>query len=121
MQVPRIVKITLNMGWARRWPTRKHRCGGGGSDPDRGPETGGHAARKAIAISRSARGFHWLHGELRGQPDVNSSRLITMLFHDARLSRRLHPRLRRPRNYASVQEQIIFPRIEYDKLDKIGD
>ena len=124
MQVPRITKITLNMGVGEASQDRKAIEG---AVADLIQITGQKPlvtnARKSVAGFKIRQG--WPIGAkvtLRGDRMYEfMDRLVTMAIPRVRDFRGLNPKSFDGRgNYSmGIKEQIVFPEIEYDKIDKI--
>ena len=125
MQVPRIEKITLNMGVGEAVADKKIMDNAvGDMHQDRGPEAGRHqvaqvdraASRSATAIPvgcmvtlRGARMYEFLDRLVTvAMPRIRDFRGISARSFDGRGNFNM-----------GVKEQIIFPEIEYDKIDAI--
>ena len=124
MQVPRITKITLNMGVGEGWQDRKAIEG---AVADLAQISGQKPlvtnARKSVAGFKIRQG--WPIGAkvtLRGERMYEfMDRLVSMAIPRVRDFRGLNPKSFDGRgNYSmGIKEQIVFPEIEYDKIDKI--
>lgn len=124
MQVPRITKITLNMGVGEASQDRKA-IDGAVSDLTQisGQKPLVTNARKSVAGFKIRQG--WPIGAkvtLRGDRMYEfMDRLVSMAIPRVRDFRGLSPKSFDGRgNYSmGIKEQIVFPEIEYDKIDKI--
>ena len=124
MQVPRITKITLNMGVGEASQDRKA-IEGAVADLAQisGQKPQVTNARKSVAGFKIRQG--WPIGAkvtLRGERMYEfMDRLVSMALPRVRDFRGLNPKSFDGRgNYSlGVKEQIVFPEIEYDKIDKI--
>ncbi|NPU91849.1 MAG: 50S ribosomal protein L5 [Gammaproteobacteria bacterium] len=124
MQVPRITKITLNMGVGEASQDRKAIEG---AVADLAQISGQKPlvtnARKSVAGFKIRQG--WPIGAkvtLRGERMYEfMDRLVSMAIPRVRDFRGLNPKSFDGRgNYSmGIKEQIVFPEIEYDKIDKI--
>lgn len=124
MQVPRITKITLNMGVGEASQDRKAIEG---AVADMAQISGQKPlvtnAHKSVAGFKIRQG--WPIGAkvtLRGERMYEfMDRLVTMAIPRVRDFRGLNPKSFDGRgNYSmGIKEQIVFPEIEYDKIDKI--
>ncbi len=124
MQVPKVTKVTLNMGDGRRHPRRQghgrslHPTGAdhrAEAPIQEGPQVGGQLQ----AARRHAGG---LRVTLRGDRMYEMlDRLISIALPRIRDFRGISPAAFDGRgNYnLGVREQIIFPEIDYDKIDRI--
>jgi large subunit ribosomal protein L5 len=124
MEVPRIVKVTLNMGVGEAVGDKKvmeHAVGD--MTEDRRPEAVVTKARKSVASFKIRDG--WPIGckvTLRRERMYEFlDRLVNIAIPRIRDFRGVNrARLRRRGNYSmGVKEQIIFPEIDYDKIDAI--
>ncbi|TMH72123.1 MAG: 50S ribosomal protein L5 [Betaproteobacteria bacterium] len=124
MQVPRIVKITLNMGVGEAVADKKN-IDAAVADLTRiaGQKPVVTRARKAIANFKIRQGLPiGCMVTLRGSRMYEFlDRLITIAFPRMRDFRGVSTRAFDGRGNYSIgfKEQIIFPEIEYDKIDKI--
>jgi large subunit ribosomal protein L5 len=124
MQVPRIVKITLNMGVGEAVADKKN-IDAAVADLTRiaGQKPVVTRARKAIANFKIRQGLPiGCMVTLRGSRMYEFlDRLITIAFPRMRDFRGVSARAFDGRGNYSVgfKEQIIFPEIEYDKIDKV--
>ena len=125
MQVPRITKITLNMGVERGGVRQEgHGQRRRRPDQDRRPEAGRHQVEEGDRrLQDPRRRADRLHGHAARRAHV---RVPRPLRHDRAAARARLPRHLRSRafdgrgNYnIGVKEQIIFPEIEYDKIDAL--
>ena|SRR3990167_5774703 len=124
MQVPRITKITLNMGVGEASQDRKA-IEGAVADLVKiaGQKPLVTNARKSVAGFKIRQG--WPIGAkvtLRGERMYEfMDRLVSMAIPRVRDFRGLNPKSFDGRgNYSmGIKEQIVFPEIEYDKIDKI--
>lgn len=124
MQVPRVTKITLNMGVGEASQDRKAIEG---AVADLAQISGQKPlvtnARKSVAGFKIRQG--WPIGAkvtLRGDRMYEfMDRLVTLAIPRVRDFRGLNPKSFDGRgNYSmGIKEQIVFPEIEYDKIDKI--
>ena len=124
MQVPRVVKITLNMGVGEAVADKKN-IDAAVADMTRiaGQKPVVTRARKAIANFKIRQGLPiGCMVTLRGSRMYEFlDRLITIAFPRMRDFRGVSTRAFDGRGNYSVgfKEQIIFPEIEYDKIDKV--
>ena len=124
MEVPRVVKVTLNMGVGEAL-TDKKVLENAVSDMEKiaGQKVVVTKARKSIAGFKVREG--WPIGckvTLRGERMYDFlDRLVTISIPRIRDFRGLNPKsFDRQGNYSmGVKEQIIFPEIEYDKIDAL--
>jgi len=124
MEVPRVVKVTLNMGVGEAL-TDKKVLENAVSDMEKiaGQKVVVTKARKSIAGFKVREG--WPIGckvTLRGERMYDFlDRLVTIAIPRIRDFRGLNPKsFDRQGNYSmGVKEQIIFPEIEYDKIDAL--
>jgi large subunit ribosomal protein L5 len=124
MQVPRLVKITLNMGVGEAVADKKN-IDAAVADMTRiaGQKPVVTRARKAIANFKIRQGLAiGCMVTLRGSRMYEFlDRLITIAFPRMRDFRGVSTRAFDGRGNYSIgfKEQIIFPEIEYDKIDKV--
>jgi large subunit ribosomal protein L5 len=124
MQVPRITKITLNMGVGEAVADKKNiETSVGDLTKIAGQKPVVTKARKAIANFKIREGLAiGCMVTLRGQRMYEFlDRLVTIAFPRVRDFRGVSGRAFDGRgNYnVGLKEQIIFPEIEYDKIDKL--
>ncbi|WP_018693996.1 50S ribosomal protein L5 [Algicola sagamiensis] len=124
MQVPRIEKITLNMGLGEALADKKvieHACADLAAITGQKPLVCN--ARKSVAGFKIREGFPiGAKVTLRGERMWDFlERLITIAIPRIRDFRGLNPKSFDSRGNFSmgVREQIIFPEIDYDKVDKV--
>jgi large subunit ribosomal protein L5 len=124
MQVPKITKITLNMGLGEAVGDKKileHACEDLAAISGQKPVV--TKARKSIAGFKIRDGYPiGAKVTLRGERMWEfMERLITIAIPRIRDFRGLNPKAFDGRgNYSmGVKEQIIFPEIDYDKVDKV--
>ncbi len=123
MQIPKIDKIVVNVGCGeaqgkRQGPRRRLQ----GPRQITGQKAIATIAKKSVANFKLREGMHvgvkvTLRGDDVGVPGPSVQRGSAPC---ARLPRHQRQRLRRPRQLClGIKEQLIFPEIEYDKIDKI--
>ena len=124
MQVPRLDKIVLNMGVGEATAdTKKVAVGGGRSGADRRPEAGHDPGAQVDRHLQGARG----HADRRQGHAAQDrmyeflDRLVTIALPRVRDFRGLNPKTFDGRgNYAmGIKEHIVFPEINYDKVDQV--
>ena len=124
MQVPRLEKIVLNMGIGEATADSKLvQVAVGGSRKDCGSEGGHHQGAQGDRDLQDPREpGYWRQGHAAQDTDVRVlDRLVTIALPRVRDFRGLSDRsFDGHGNYAmGIKEHIIFPEIDYDKIDRV--
>jgi large subunit ribosomal protein L5 len=124
MEVPKITKITVNMGVGEAVATRRSSTPLRRHDEDHRPEAAGHQGAQVGRVVQAARGL-----PIGCKVTLRGARMYEFLD---RLISIAMPRIRdfrgvsAPRSFdgrgnynMGVKEQIIFPEIQYDQIDQL--